>query len=269
MGFLGWTIDGLDPAAIHASVAVEGWPRRRWADAHPRRQCGVARPPPTTCLEPHPERRKATSTRRCWTIGKPKTLSRTVRCSLNSASMKTTCTPWRLRKPPPLSRPLRRSMPCLGLAWHRYGRRDEPPRCGTHASHLHRLNGVDLMQALRQPAGRRKRAGPRRTRRVITLERFNKPWPTWPIERAATRSSSVKTWRSLEPSVSTWASNVSTRCSSTCPVRGKVIIHTVVGAALSGMRPMVEISLGLCGAGAQRAGQQRRRCAGVGVPIVR
>ena len=117
------------------------------------RGCGHAHYHDDLYLEPHPARRKATSTRRCWTIGKPKTLSRrTVRCCLNSASMKTTCTPWRLRKPGPLSRPSRRSMPCLGLSL-RPLRKAQTSLHGaeTHASHLHRLNGADLMQASSSP----------------------------------------------------------------------------------------------------------------------
>ena len=79
MGFPGWTIDGSDPAAIHASVAVArefglegGGPTLIHVET--MRVVGTPTTTTTCTLEPRPERRKATSTRRCWTIGKPRTL---------------------------------------------------------------------------------------------------------------------------------------------------------------------------------------------------
>ena len=61
----------------------------------------------------------------------------------------------------------------------------------------------------------------------------------------ATRSSSVKTWRSLEPSVSTWGFETLgiRRCSWTCPVRGSHHSHRR-WSRLVGHAPQAEIQFG-------------------------
>ena len=253
MGFPAWTIDGSDPAAWHASTAVArefsmagGGPTLIHVET--MRGCGHAHHHDDLYLGNQVERLPNTSSRPSCLLGGKGPLP-THRLLLKSWVLQMNCLrPWRPRKRTPWSKLASNCLTCLGQNQKRLPKASHrstmptPTKTTSIATQEHQDPQLYLHRCRLESVH-----GPTSTRVAGRMRvPFSKPWQTLRPFTEMIASSSVRTWKSpVRFGMNMALKNAGHQGKLVdMPLCEAVIVHTGVGAALSGMKPMVEIQFG-------------------------